>query len=177
MNSLIMTTERLNLRNWIDSDIKAFAEMNRDPEVMKYFPKTYSEEETLAMVHRIRLHFDKNGFGLYAVENKMTGDFIGFTGFSIPTFESFFTPCVEIGWRFKKDVWGSGYATEAAKACLKYGFETFGFTKIVSFTSSLNVNSEKLMRRIGMNYVAEFDHPLIDKGTSLCLHVLYQINR
>ena len=104
-----------------------------------------------------------------------TINFVGYTGFLIPAFESFFTPCVEIGWRYKKEVWGNGFATEAANACLKYGFEVLKFDKIVSFTSRLNINSEKLMRRVGMTYVTDFEHPNIEKENILCPHVLYQI--
>ena len=175
MNPNNISTERLGLRKWKDSDILPFAAMNGDPEVMKYFPGTFSEAETRSMVKRIQSHFDRNGFGLFAVEIKATGEFIGFTGFSIPGFESFFTPCVEIGWRYKKEFWGKGYATEAARACLTYGFETLQLKRIVSFTSPLNVNSERLMKRIGMNYVDDFDHPLIRKDHVLCRHVLYEI--
>jgi [ribosomal protein S5]-alanine N-acetyltransferase len=177
MNSYIISTERLGLRKWKDSDILPFAGMNRDPEVMKYFPGTFSEAETRSMVKRIQSHFDRNRFGLFAVELKTSGEFIGFTGFSIPAFESFFTPCVEIGWRYKKEFWGKGYAAEAARACLTYGFETLQLEKIVSFTSPLNINSEKLMKRIGMNYLGDFDHPLIQKDHVLCRHVLYEIIR
>ncbi|MEO6868592.1 MAG: GNAT family N-acetyltransferase, partial [Ginsengibacter sp.] len=83
-------------------------------------------------------------------------------------------PCIEIGWRFRKESWGQGLATEAAKACIDYGFNKLGFTKIVSFTSALNVKSEKVMQRIGMNYVANFDHPKIEKENLLCQHVLYE---
>jgi RimJ/RimL family protein N-acetyltransferase len=175
MNSYIISTKRLGLRKWKDSDILPFAEMNADPEVMKYFPNIFSEAETRSMVKRIQSHFGRNGFGLFAVEIKATGEFIGFTGFSIPGFESFFTPCVEIGWRYKKEFWGRGYATEAARACLTYGFETLQLKRIVSFTSPLNVNSERLMKRIGMNYAGDFDHPLIRKDHVLCRHVLYEI--
>jgi [ribosomal protein S5]-alanine N-acetyltransferase len=77
--------------------------MNKDIEVMKYFPKVLTDSETAAMVQRINL--------------KLTKEFIGFTGFSILTFETFFTPCIEISWRYKKEVWGRGFATEAAIAC------------------------------------------------------------
>ena len=177
MNPFIIATERLILRKWKESDVRPFAEMNADPEVMRYFPNTFSEVETRSMVQRIQSLFDRKGYGLFAVEHKATGQFIGFTGLSIPTFESFFTPCVEIGWRYKKEAWGKGYATEAASACLTYGFETLQLQKIVSFTSPLNVNSEKLMRRIGMKYSGDFDHPLIPKDHRLCRHVLYEITR
>lgn len=177
MNPCIISTERLCLRKWIESDSKPFIKMNSDPDVMEYFPQLLTEVETLAMIKRINLAFDKNGFGLWAVENKITQEFLGFTGFMIPQFESFFTPCVEIGWRFKKESWGQGFATEAAKACLEYGFTKLAFTKIVSFTSALNIKSEKVMQRIGMNYVADFNHPKIENENRLCRHVLYEIKR
>ncbi|MFS8082220.1 MAG: GNAT family N-acetyltransferase [Ginsengibacter sp.] len=175
MKPCIISTERLCLRRWIDSDSASFIKMNSDPQVMKYFPQLSTSAETMAMINRINLAFDINGFGLWAVENKITKEFLGFTGFMIPQFESFFTPCVEIGWRLKKESWGQGFATEAAKACLDYGFNKLGFNKIVSFTSSVNLKSEKVMQRIGMSYVVNFDHPKIEKENKLCRHVLYEI--
>lgn len=175
MDACIIATERLCLRRWINSDTRFFIEMNKDPDVMEYFPKTLTDSESIEFINRINLSFDNNGFGLFAVENKSSNKFIGFTGFSIPKFDMFFTPCVEIGWRFQKKSWGQGFATEAAKACLKYGFETLGFNKIVSFTSSINKKSREVMKRIGMNYIADFNHPNIDETSKLCRHVLYEI--
>ena len=177
MSPYIISTERLGLRRWIEPDIQPFTEMNKDVEVMKYFPNILTDKETLEMVQRINLHFAKNNFGLFAVEHKLTKNFIGFTGFAIPTFESFFTPCIEIGWRYKKESWKQGFATEAANACLKYGFYTLQFDKIVSFTSAINLNSEQVMKRIGMTKVGEFDHPKIEVGNILCRHLLYEIKR
>ncbi len=174
MNRYIISTERLVLRSWLPSDIEPFAKMNEDDDVMKYFPKKLNKNETIAWIEKNRLNFVNYQFGLFAVEHKLTKEFIGYTGFAVPTFESFFTPCVEIGWRYKKEVWGNGYATEAATACLAYGFDTLKFETIVSFTSLLNKRSEKLMQRIGMNYIADFDHPKIQKDNRLCRHVLYQ---
>ena len=177
MTSYILSTERLGLRRWIDADIAPFIEMNKDAAVMKFFPKMLTDTETMEMLERINLHFEKNNFGLFAVENKSTKQFIGYTGFSIPQFEDFFTPCVEIGWRYKKETWGQGFATEAANACLEYGFKILAFSKIVSFTAKVNVNSEKVMKRIGMKYVADFEHPKIEKDNVLCRHVLYEIEK
>ena len=105
MASYILSTDILVLRRWIESDAVAFIEMNKDTELMKYFPKTLSKTETLGMLRKIKLNFEKNNFGLFAVEEKLIKQFIGFTGFAMPTFESFFMPCVEIGWCFKKEVW------------------------------------------------------------------------
>ncbi|SRR6266496_2829557 len=168
-------TERLGLRKWIDTDFIPFAEMNKDSQVMEYFTRILTDEETNELIKRINRHFDKYGFGLFAVEKLATKEFIGFTGFMVPTFESFFTPCIEIGWRIKKQHWGNGYATEAAKACLYYGFKTLQFDKIYSFTSAANLKSEKVMQKIGMVKAGEFDHPDIPHNNPLCRHLLYEI--
>ena len=93
----------------------------------------------------------------------------------IPSFKSFFTPCVEIGWRIKKDEWSKGYATEAAKAYLQYGFETLKFYKGYSFTSAINVKSEKLRQKIDMTKAGEFDHPNIPFVNALSRHAVYKI--
>ncbi|MDJ1482957.1 GNAT family N-acetyltransferase [Cytophagaceae bacterium YF14B1] len=172
-----LVTDRLLLRKWMEKDIKPFVEMNQDPEVMKYFPKTLSEKETLSFVERITTHFDKHHFGLFVLEDKASTEFVGFTGLMIPSFESDFIPCVEIGWRLRKEFWGKGIATEAANACLKFGFETLNLDKIVSFTAKLNTRSEKVMQRLGMSYVKDFDHPKVDKDSMLCRHVLYELTK
>ena len=173
----IISTERLGLRRWQQSDLDPFAKMNSDEAVMKYFPAILNRNESIAMIQRIGDHFEKHRFGLYVVEEKKSGSFIGFTGFSIPSFEIFFTPCIEIGWRYQKEYWGKGFATEAAQACLQYGFNTLGFQQIFSFTAVLNLPSENLMRRIGMIKAGEFDHPKIDITNSICRHVLYRIDK
>ncbi len=175
MSRCLILTERLCLRRWIDSDSMPFIKMNKDMDVMEYFPNHLTDSESLELIDRINNSFENNGFGLFAVENKSTNEFIGFTGFSIPQFEAFFTPCVEIGWRFKKQHWGLGFATEAAEACIQFGFTTLGFDRIVSFTAAINKKSEQVMRRIGMSYITEFNHPKIESSDRLCRHVLYEI--
>jgi len=176
MSNYIITTERLGLRHWLPSDAEPFAKMNMDKDVMKYFPNTLTTEESAQMMQRIQAHFEKRGFGLFVVEEKSSNRFMGFTGFSVPNFEQFFTPCVEIGWRFNKAFWGKGFASEAAIACLHYGFTQVGLDKIVSFTATINTNSEKVMKRIGMKYINTFDHPKISSESVLCKHVLYEIS-
>jgi RimJ/RimL family protein N-acetyltransferase len=173
MNDHVIITERLGLRRWKDEDIIPFAAMNNDAEVMRYFPSTLSYDETIGMVKRIRSHFDKHGFGLFAIDELSTKTFIGYTGFMMPSFTSYFTPCIEIGWRLQRPSWNKGYATEAAKACLHYGFETLSFDTIFSFTSVLNTRSINVMERIGMKKNGEFNHPNIEASHSLCRHVLY----
>ena len=141
-------SERLKLNPWEEKHIEAFAAMNQDKEVMEFFPAILSFEETIGFLIRIRKHFDQNGYGLYAVEKKENDGFIGFTGFSKVPFESFFTPCIELGWRLSKFEWGKGYAGEAARACLEFGFSRLGFEKVYSFTSILNRRSEKVMKKL-----------------------------
>ena len=111
---------------------------------------------------------------MYAVEKRSTNEFIGYTGFMIPDFVSFFSPCVEIGWRIKREEWNKGYATEAAKACLGYGFDKLKFDEVYSFTSILNLPSEKVMQKIGMMKLSEFAHPKLSLDHPLSPHVLYK---
>ena len=171
----ILTTPRLRLRRWLPADIPPFARMNQDPAVREFFPNLMTYDESAASVRVIERHFDEYGYGLYAVEVGLTGEFIGFVGFSHPGFDAWFTPCVEIGWRLRKEAWGQGYATEAARAALAYGFETLGLTKVLSFTAVLNTRSERVMQKIGMTRVGEFEHPRIEPGHVLRPHVLYEM--
>ncbi len=173
----ILHTERLRLRHWETKDLLDCIEMNLDTEVMKYFPAILTKEQTIQFYDRVQQHFLEHGFGLYVVENTSTKEFLGYTGFMIANFVASFTPCVEIGWRFKKQFWGKGYATEAAKACLNYGFDTLGFDKIYSFTATPNLKSENVMKRIGMHKTGRFSHPKIDKEHILNLHVIYEIEK
>ncbi len=170
-------TKRLILREWKDEDIAPFAAMNQDPKVMEFFPATLSLDETKALVERIRQHFKTHGFGLFAVEIKETGEFIGFVGLMTPTFEAHFTPCVEIGWRIASAHWKQGYATEAAKMVLHMALEKYGLKEVVSFTAAINLPSIAVMKKIGLqhNPQDDFDHPRLDKAHPLSRHVLYRL--
>lgn len=169
-------TERLRLRRWLPEDNEPFARLNQDPRVMEYFPTVLTREESDALIQRINAHFDTHGFGLWASALKETGEFIGFIGLNIPSFEAHFTPCVEIGWRLAYEFWGKGYATEGAKAVLTMGFEEFGLSEIVSFTVPKNIRSRRVMENIGMTYHEkdDFMHPKLPEGHLLRPHVLYR---
>lgn len=176
MESIIfIETERLLLRQWKATDLSTYISLNQDKEVMQYFPSLLSEEKTRQHIDVIQKDIEQDGYGLFALERKDTHSFIGFTGFAHPKFEADFTPCIEIGWRLARDQWGMGFATEAAKACLAYGFRTLQFSAIHSFTSVLNTRSEQVMKKIGMQKNGEFDHPLLEEGHYLQKHVLYTI--
>lgn len=177
MPTIFIETQRLILRQWKESDYAPYIQLNQDREVMEFFPSVKTEEESLANIEKISNQISSAGYGLFAVERKDNHQFIGFTGFSHPSFESYFTPCVEIGWRLSKDNWGQGFATEAAEACLKFGFSKLRFNNIFSFTSVHNTRSERVMIKAGMAKHGFFDHPLIQDGHILKSHVVYKISR
>jgi RimJ/RimL family protein N-acetyltransferase len=171
-----LETGRLLLRHWRPADRPPFAAMNADPEVMEHFPARLTRAESDAFVDRIEAGFAEHGFGLWALEVRATGEFIGFTGLSVPSFQAHFTPAVEVGWRLVRPAWGHGYASEAARRALAVGFGDFGLPEVVSFTAVPNVRSQAVMRRIGMTHdpADDFDHPSLP-GHRLQRHVLYRI--
>jgi RimJ/RimL family protein N-acetyltransferase len=110
----------------------------------------------------------ERGWGLWAVEVIERAPFIGFVGLAEPRFQAHFTPAVEVGWRLGRDKWGKGYATEAARAALAFGFDELGLDDIVSFTTVLNERLQRVRERIGMTHdpADDFDHPLLARGTA-----------
>jgi RimJ/RimL family protein N-acetyltransferase len=176
---IVVTTERLLLRSWLPADREPFAQMNADPRVMEFFPALLSREESDRGVARVEAHFEKHGFGLCAVELRQDHAFIGFIGLQVPSFEASFTPCVEIGWRLAAAHWGTGLATEGARAMVRYAFETVGLEELVSFTVPVNIRSRRVMEKLGMmrDPTEDFDHPNLPEGHPLRRHVLYRLRR
>lgn len=178
-----LKTERLILRPWRDADVEPFAALNADPVVMEHFPAIQTRAETEAVMTRIREEMAKHGFSWFAVEVPDVAPFIGFIGLWAPNFDAPFTsiqdPIVEVGWRLAKEFWGKGYATEGARECLRFGFEDLGLKEIVSFTTTTNIASQKVMQRLGMTHdpADDFDHPKVAKGHRLERHVLYRTRR
>lgn len=172
-------TERLLLRRWRESDLEPFAELNADPLVMRHMPAMLDRAASDALVARFRDQFDRLGYGLWAIEVPRIAPFIGFVGLSVPRFSAHFTPCVEVGWRLARAHWGRGYATEAARGALRFGFELAGLQEIVSFTSPANERSRAVMTRLGMTCDPgdDFDHPSLPEGHPLRPHVLYRLSR
>lgn len=176
---LEIQSPRLVLRQWRDDDLDVFAALNADARVMEHFPARLTRAESQAAVTRIQAHFATHGFGLWAVEIVGGAPFIGFTGLARPNFDTHFTPCVEIGWRLAAAYWGSGYATEAATAVLRVGFEDFGLTEIVSFTVPANRRSRRVMEKLGMHHnpADDFEHPRLPTDHPLRPHVLYRLDQ
>ena len=143
---------------------------------MEYLPKTLSPEETEQFYRRIVAEHSECGYGLYAVETKSGGRFIGYVGFHHFDFDAPFSPGVEIGWRLAREHWDKGYATEAAKACLDYARRRGLFDEVYSFTAVCNHRSERVMQKIGMEPQGFFLHPALPEGDRLRRHVLYRLD-
>jgi len=165
------------MRRWRSADLAPFAERNRDPEVVEFLPGPLTRHESDAMVERIEAQFEARGFGLWALESRETGAFLGFVGLLVPRFDAHFTPAVEIGWRLAREAWGRGYASEAAREALAFGFERAVLDEIVSFTVPANERSQRVMQRIGLRRdpADDFDHPGLADGHPLQRHRLYRL--
>jgi RimJ/RimL family protein N-acetyltransferase len=170
-----LQTPRLLLRRWVQTDRPAFAALNADERVMEHFPSVLTRAESDAAADRIELHFERHGFGLWALEIPGVVPFAGFVGLAVPAFEAHFTPCVEIGWRLVAEHWGFGYATEAAREVLNFAFAELRLAEVVSFTVPNNQRSRRVMERIGMTHdpADDFEHP--NQPEPGRHHVLYRI--
>jgi ribosomal-protein-alanine N-acetyltransferase len=177
MRVVRLRTERLVLRDWRDSDLDPFAAINADGRVMEFMPALLTRAESDALAARLRSDLRAHGFGLWAVEVRGGPPFIGFVGLSVPLFAASFAPCTEIGWRLAHAQWGQGYATEAARAVLSYGFERLALDEIVAFTAAGNTRSRAVMDRIGMERSSsdDFAHPSLAEDHPLRHHVLYRV--
>lgn len=170
-------TDRLTLRGWRDSDLAPWAAMNADPEVREHLGDLLTREQSDASVARFQAEFEQRGYGWWAVEVRATGEFIGFAGLDRVDDGMPFSG-VEIGWRLARTAWGRGYATEAALAVLAYGFDTLELSEILAVTTSTNIRSQAVMRRIGMTRdpADDFEDPEAPEGP-LRPNVLFRLAR
>ena len=172
-----LETPRLRLRQWRDEDKDAFAAMNADARVMEHFVAPLTRDESDAFLERSRDAIERRGWGLWALERRADGVLPGFVGLTWVREELPFAPVVEVGWRLATHAWGAGYASEAARAALDFGFGTLGLARIVAYTAATNVRSMAVMRRLGMTQVDAFEHPGVPEGHRIRSHVLYELAR
>jgi RimJ/RimL family protein N-acetyltransferase len=146
---------------------------------MRHFPAVLTRAESDAWALGAQALIAARGWGLWAVEVDRGAPFIGFVGLAQPRFDAHFTPAVEVGWRLAREHWGSGYATEAARAAISFAFDELGLDEIVSFTPVANDRSRRVMERLGMTHdpADDFDHPRLAHGDPLRRHVLYRLRR
>ncbi len=144
--------------------------MCADPEVMRHFPYVLTREESEAQVGRFVRHWDEHGFGLWAVEEKASGAFIGFVGLQYNEEWSEGEHKTEVGWRVDRACWSRGLATEGARASLGYGFEVLELERIISFTVPENAASRRVMEKCDLVQRGEARWRGLD-------HVWYAIDR
>lgn len=172
-----LATPRLVLRRWKDRDRPDFAAMNADPEVMRYFRAPLTRAESDAFVDRIEAFFDDHGVGLWALELRSSGQFIGFTGLWPMPDDAPGAGGLEVGWRLARGAWGVGYATEAARAAVDLALGPLGRPELWSMTAAANERSQAVMRRLGMSFHARHTHPSLPAGHPLKAQVVYRLGR
>lgn len=170
-------TGRLLLRRWRAADRKPFAAMNADPEVMRYFPTTRDRATSDALVDLIEQRFEDQGYGLWALERRADGQFLGFTGLNPMPPDTPGTGDLEVGWRLARPAWGHGYATEAGLEALRIGLHEVRLPRIWSITAVLNERSQAVMRRLGLSERSRYLHPTLPPEHELAPHVAYRIDR
>lgn len=170
-----LTTPRLILRRWRPEDLDPFAALNADPEVMAHFPSTYDRAATASMIAGWEGKIDRQGFGLWAVERAEDGVLLGMAGLNPVPPGIIAGEGLEVGWRFARHAWGHGYATEAGRAAIDVARQAEAMS-VWSFTSVGNERSQAVMRRLGLRFVRDFDHPNIPEGDSTRPHVLYMLD-
>jgi RimJ/RimL family protein N-acetyltransferase len=172
-----IAAQRLTLRGWKESDLAPWAAMNADPRVRQFLGPPLTLEQASAWVLNYQDKLERYGYGFWALEVTATGEFIGFTGLDTVDDEMPFTG-IEIGWRLARSAWGHGYATEAAHAALRYGFDILGLPEVIAVTMTRNERSLAVMRRLGMTTDPgeDFDDPDVEDA-SLRRYAVYRIQR
>ncbi|MGJ5043730.1 MULTISPECIES: GNAT family N-acetyltransferase [unclassified Bradyrhizobium] len=176
---MIISTERLTLREWRDDDRAPFAAMSADPAVMQFLRALPTRQDSDRWIDFQIAHQAAHGFGFWVVEDRATGTFLGATGLFRVAFDAPFTPAVEIGWRLARAAWGRGIATEAARASLTFGFDELGLHEIIAYAAPANQASQNVMRKLGMirNEASDFDHPRVEADSPLRRQVMYRLPR
>lgn len=169
-------TERLKLRDWEQDDLLPFQKMNANPQVRRYFPSLLSYRRSELDMKKMDDILKEKGIGLFAVELKETGEWLGYIGVNYLPKDSKYPfdelPLYEIGWRLIPEVWGNGIATEGAEAVLEFAKEK-GIEEVYSFTAEENLPSKKVMEKIGMTFYDNFELPELSKYHLLKRQIRY----
>jgi RimJ/RimL family protein N-acetyltransferase len=161
-----LQTARLRLRAWRDEDLEPLAALNADPVVMEHMGRPpMTLDETQAQLDRFRRHWVERGFGLWAIEDRETGLFLGRTGVS---YHAVWPEDPEVGWLLDPTVWGRGLATEAGEAAVRYAFETLEAERLVSICTEENTASRRVMKKLGFEYLTTRTYKQL--GLNLWIH-------
>lgn len=170
-----LETARLRLRYWTDDDVEGWADMNADPDVMRFFRSPVDRDESRKEAAMLRVELKRQGYGWWVVEVKGSPGFSGVLVLDDIRFDAPFAPQREITWRFPTHAWGHGYASDGARALIDYAFGPLRWPEVVSFTAETNARSRMVMERLGMSLDTGggFDHPEADE--EFRRHVLYRL--
>lgn len=172
----VLHTARLTLRGPTPADLDGFAAMNADPEVMRYIGagKTRTRDQTRSSLERATADWDEKGYGLFSIDLRdgrtPEDTFVGWVTLAEPLFVPQLLPAVEIGWRLLRPRWGHGYATEAARATLRFAFEDRGLDHLVSIRHPDNHASRRVMEKLGLRHAHETTVPAT--GQPVVVHII-----
>lgn len=164
----ILETLRLSLRQLETDDVDAIFAIIGDDIAMRYYPQTFNYSDARKWIERNRQRYREHGYGLFAVLLKSSGGLIGDCGIVRQHVEG--EPALEVGYHFRRDHWGCGYATEAAKACMGLAFHAFGAEKVISLIRPENVPSRRVAERNGM----QMERQILHHGMP---HLVYSMRR
>jgi RimJ/RimL family protein N-acetyltransferase len=166
--SIVLETPRLLLRHLQHDDVDAIFAVIGDPVTMQYYPRTFGRKDADEWIERNLGRYAEQGHGLYAVVLRSTGDVIGDCGLVTQQIEG--EPLLEVGYHLRRDQWGNGYATEAARGCVKHAFRTLGAEKVISLIRPENLPSRRVAERNGMR---------IEREVTFCglPHLVYAMKR
>lgn len=160
-----LETTRLRLRGWRKDDLEHLARLNADPLVMRHMGRgPMSIEETRTQLERFHEHWETHGFGLWAVEDRKAGTFIGRLGLN---YHAVWPDDPEVGWFLDPRIWGQGLATEGGEAAVRYSFETLGADRLVSICLPENTASRRVMQKLGFHFLTTRPH---EQGLDLWIH-------
>lgn len=168
----ILETPRLILRQMDQNDLSDLAEILQDEITMTAYERAFSDEEVQEWLDKQLLRYEQDGFGLWAVVLKESGEMVGQCGISLQQLHDKMVP--EIGYLFKRKHWHNGYAAEAAIACREYAFETLGLDAICSIIRDTNTASINVAKRNGMQLTDHFVKHY--RGVDMP-HVVYSVRR
>ncbi|MFI9235319.1 GNAT family N-acetyltransferase [Streptomyces sp. NPDC053079] len=165
-------TPRLLLRRWHDDDLVPLADINADPQVMRWIGdgSTLDLEQTAEAIERWEEEWDEEGFGIFAVELLASGELAGLVGLTVPEYLPEVLPAVEIRWRLGQSFWGQGYASEAAQATLEFALQDRGLDRVIAVPRLGDDASENVIRKLGMEPERETTHP--EYGFALQIHAI-----
>ena len=173
-----LETDRLILRRWRARDREPYEALTSDPEVMVWLGGVLDKHQSAEHIDRMDGHFDRHGFGRWAIERKADGAFLGYAGINT-IWPGLPVTGLEMGWRLARHAWGNGYASEAARAALADGLGRCALAEVLAFTADTNLRSQAVMPRAGFlrDETRDFDHPDLEVGHPLRRHLVWSAGR